>query len=214
MISAAMGDTKAGNAEKSGAEYVTSTDPSCLMQVEGILRRRNSSVRTIHLASILAQTGERRAKSSGRGGRVVTAAQDFLRSAAVKSADLVHRQILRRGIDHYDAAVREGPRAVSRLAGGAREMPEHQARGHQSSRSLSGEFRAAREGARRAGILGRERRRSAALYSGSCCKSRRAHHREIEIHGGGGNSSHASARKTGHPGVRDRPGRIHRAVAE
>lgn len=58
MISAAMGDTKAGNAEKSGAEYVTSTDPSCLMQVEGILRRRNSPVRTIHLASILAHTGD------------------------------------------------------------------------------------------------------------------------------------------------------------
>ena len=58
MISAAMGDTKAGNAEKAGAEYVTSTDPSCLMQVEGILRRRNSRVRTIHLASILAQTSD------------------------------------------------------------------------------------------------------------------------------------------------------------
>ncbi|MGC1167670.1 MAG: LUD domain-containing protein, partial [Candidatus Acidiferrales bacterium] len=38
----------------------------------------------------------------------MTAAQDFLRNAATKSADLVHRQILRRGIDHYDAAVRNG----------------------------------------------------------------------------------------------------------
>ena len=38
----------------------------------------------------------------------MTAAQDFLRNAATKSADLVHRQILRRGIDHYDAAVRSG----------------------------------------------------------------------------------------------------------
>ena len=56
MISAAMGDTKAGNAESSGAEYVTSTDPSCLMQIDGILRRRNSGMRIIHLASILAQT--------------------------------------------------------------------------------------------------------------------------------------------------------------
>jgi L-lactate dehydrogenase complex protein LldE len=56
MISAAMGDTKAGNAEGSGAEYVTSTDPSCLMHIEGILRRKNSPMRTIHLASILAQT--------------------------------------------------------------------------------------------------------------------------------------------------------------
>jgi L-lactate dehydrogenase complex protein LldF len=38
----------------------------------------------------------------------MTAAQDFLRNAATKSADLVHRQIIRRGIDHYDAAVRGG----------------------------------------------------------------------------------------------------------
>jgi L-lactate dehydrogenase complex protein LldE len=56
MISAAMGDTKAGNAEASGAEYITSTDPSCLMQLDGILRHRKSPMRTIHLASILAQT--------------------------------------------------------------------------------------------------------------------------------------------------------------
>jgi L-lactate dehydrogenase complex protein LldE len=56
MISSAMGDSKAGNAEASGAEFVTSTDPSCLMQIEGILRRRKSRVRTLHLASILAQT--------------------------------------------------------------------------------------------------------------------------------------------------------------
>ncbi len=67
-ISAAMGDTKAGNAEASGAEYVTATDPSCLMHIEGILRRRNSKVRTIHLAGILAQTeaaGVRGASASG-----------------------------------------------------------------------------------------------------------------------------------------------------
>lgn len=56
MISAAMGDAKAGNAESSGAEFVTSTDPSCLMQIEGILRRRKSGLRTLHLASILAKT--------------------------------------------------------------------------------------------------------------------------------------------------------------
>jgi L-lactate dehydrogenase complex protein LldE len=56
MISAAMGDTKAGNAEASGAEYVASIDPSCLMQIDGLLRRRNSGVRAIHLASILART--------------------------------------------------------------------------------------------------------------------------------------------------------------
>lgn len=65
MISAAMGDTKAGNAEASGAEFVTAADSSCLLHIEGILRRRNSSVRTIHLASILAQTAEARAEATG-----------------------------------------------------------------------------------------------------------------------------------------------------
>ncbi len=57
MISSAMGDTKTGNAAKSGAEFITSTDPSCLMQIDGILRHRKSPIRTIHIASILAQTG-------------------------------------------------------------------------------------------------------------------------------------------------------------
>jgi L-lactate dehydrogenase complex protein LldE len=63
-ISAAMGDTKAGNAEASGAEYVTATDPSCLLHIDGILRRRESKVRTIYLAGILAQTGGSPARQS------------------------------------------------------------------------------------------------------------------------------------------------------
>jgi len=57
MISVALGDTKVANIEASGAEYVTATDSSCLMHIDGILRRRQSKARTIHLASILAQTG-------------------------------------------------------------------------------------------------------------------------------------------------------------
>jgi L-lactate dehydrogenase complex protein LldE len=51
-----MGDAKAGYAESSGAEYVTATDPSCLLHIDGILRQRKSNVRTIYLAAILAQT--------------------------------------------------------------------------------------------------------------------------------------------------------------
>jgi len=72
-ISAAMGDAKAGFAETAAAEYVTGTDPSCLLHLDGILRRRNSAVHTIHLAGILAQTGgaaERRPPAaSSRGQR-------------------------------------------------------------------------------------------------------------------------------------------------
>jgi L-lactate dehydrogenase complex protein LldE len=59
-VSGAMGDVKANNIEASGAEYVTACDPSCLMHIEGILRRKRSAAKTIHLASILAsQAAER-----------------------------------------------------------------------------------------------------------------------------------------------------------
>jgi L-lactate dehydrogenase complex protein LldE len=68
MISAAMGDTKAGNIEKSGAEYVTAADSSCLMHIEGILRRKRSKARTIHLASILAQTAAAGEQAHFAGG--------------------------------------------------------------------------------------------------------------------------------------------------
>ena len=54
-ISAAMGDVKTANAAATGAAFVTSVDPSCLMHVDGILRRKKSPVQTIHLASILAR---------------------------------------------------------------------------------------------------------------------------------------------------------------
>jgi L-lactate dehydrogenase complex protein LldF len=39
---------------------------------------------------------------------MTTAAQDFLRNAAVKSADLIHRKTIRNSIDHYDSAVVRG----------------------------------------------------------------------------------------------------------
>lgn len=39
---------------------------------------------------------------------ITPAAQEFLRRAAEKSADLTHRQIIRRGIEHYDAAFQRG----------------------------------------------------------------------------------------------------------
>jgi L-lactate dehydrogenase complex protein LldE len=54
MISAAMGDTKTEYAAATGAEFVTSVDPSCLMHLDGVLRKKQSALRTIHLASILA----------------------------------------------------------------------------------------------------------------------------------------------------------------
>jgi L-lactate dehydrogenase complex protein LldE len=54
-ISVAMGESKADSVAVTGAEFVTATDSSCLMHVQGILDRRNAKARTIHLASILAR---------------------------------------------------------------------------------------------------------------------------------------------------------------
>ncbi|MCC7518659.1 MAG: (Fe-S)-binding protein [Verrucomicrobiae bacterium] len=55
-ISCRMGEAKARAIEESGAEYVASGDSSCLMQIAGILARRGSSAKIIHLAEILAST--------------------------------------------------------------------------------------------------------------------------------------------------------------
>jgi L-lactate dehydrogenase complex protein LldE len=53
-VSAAMGERKVAAIEATGAECVVSTESSCLMQIGGLLARRRSSVRTVHLAEVLA----------------------------------------------------------------------------------------------------------------------------------------------------------------
>ncbi len=57
--SLAMGNTKADNILKSGAEVVASADISCLMHIDGILRRRPEAkdVRCMHIAELLT-TGD------------------------------------------------------------------------------------------------------------------------------------------------------------
>jgi L-lactate dehydrogenase complex protein LldE len=57
VISAAMADNKAEFVEASGAEYVASIDPSCLMHIDGRFRRTGQRAKPIHLASILAAEG-------------------------------------------------------------------------------------------------------------------------------------------------------------
>lgn len=56
MISTAMGEVKCASAFETGADYIVSNDSSCLMQVQGLLSRQGSKVKTIHLAEILAQS--------------------------------------------------------------------------------------------------------------------------------------------------------------
>jgi L-lactate dehydrogenase complex protein LldE len=53
-VSAAMGRRKVEAILATGAEYVASTEPSCLLQIRGLLERRGCGVRTVHLAEILS----------------------------------------------------------------------------------------------------------------------------------------------------------------
>jgi len=56
MISYAMDEVKCASIAQTGAEYVVSGDSSCLMQIDGWLRRWKSPVKTISLAEVLAST--------------------------------------------------------------------------------------------------------------------------------------------------------------
>jgi len=52
-LSTAMGNRKVRAIEQAGVTHVASTEPSCLLQIDGLLRRRRSRVRTVHVAEIL-----------------------------------------------------------------------------------------------------------------------------------------------------------------
>jgi L-lactate dehydrogenase complex protein LldE len=54
MISTAMGETKCGLAAKTGADYLISNDSSCLMHLEGLLKRSGSKMKALHIAEVLA----------------------------------------------------------------------------------------------------------------------------------------------------------------
>jgi len=53
-ISTAMDDVKIKSIQETGAEYVVSCDSSCLMQMDGYLKRQNIPIKTISLAEVLA----------------------------------------------------------------------------------------------------------------------------------------------------------------
>ncbi|MEJ7914411.1 MAG: (Fe-S)-binding protein, partial [Chitinophagaceae bacterium] len=55
-VSVKMGKDRITDHSKNGAEYITSSDLSCLMHLEGILHRKKSSVKCIHIAEILNAT--------------------------------------------------------------------------------------------------------------------------------------------------------------
>lgn len=53
-ISTAMAEQKVQNALESGAEYIVSTEASCLMQIDGYIRKHNIPLKAIHIVDILA----------------------------------------------------------------------------------------------------------------------------------------------------------------
>ncbi len=53
-ISIGMGEQKVENALATGAEYLISTDHSCLMHLQGYIRHKGYSLKTLHLADVLA----------------------------------------------------------------------------------------------------------------------------------------------------------------
>ena len=53
-ISIAMADQKVNNALATGADYIISTDASCLLHIDGYIRGKELPIKTMHLADVLA----------------------------------------------------------------------------------------------------------------------------------------------------------------
>ncbi len=53
-ISIAMADQKIENAQATTAEYIISTDMSCLMHIDGRIKNIGSNIKVLHLADVLA----------------------------------------------------------------------------------------------------------------------------------------------------------------
>ncbi|HQR92870.1 MAG: Fe-S oxidoreductase [Bacteroidetes bacterium 24-39-8] len=52
-VSVKMGKDRIDEHQDNDVQYITGVDTSCLMHLEGILRRQNSPIKTIHIAEIL-----------------------------------------------------------------------------------------------------------------------------------------------------------------
>lgn len=55
-VSARMGQDRVADHERQGVACITGADMSCLMHLEGILRRKNSTIKVKHIAEILNGT--------------------------------------------------------------------------------------------------------------------------------------------------------------
>lgn len=53
-ISIGMADQKVGNAMATGADYIISTDLSCLMHLDGYIKYKKLEIKALHIADVLA----------------------------------------------------------------------------------------------------------------------------------------------------------------
>lgn len=53
-IAVSMGEQKINNAIETGAKYLISTDSSCLMHMDGYIKKKNIDLKVMHLADVLA----------------------------------------------------------------------------------------------------------------------------------------------------------------
>ncbi|HJQ82218.1 MAG TPA: (Fe-S)-binding protein [Lacipirellulaceae bacterium] len=59
-VSCMMGNDRIADHERGGTEVLTSTDMSCLMHLEGLLRRQKKLIRVMHIAEVFAAAIESR----------------------------------------------------------------------------------------------------------------------------------------------------------
>jgi L-lactate dehydrogenase complex protein LldE len=59
-VSCLMGQDRIADHEQAGSEILTSTDMSCLMHLDGLIRRQKKPIRVMHVAEILAKAVEER----------------------------------------------------------------------------------------------------------------------------------------------------------
>jgi L-lactate dehydrogenase complex protein LldE len=57
-VSVMMGRDRIQDHLDAGAQVLTSTDSSCLMHLEGLVRRSGQQLRVVHIAEILAGTAK------------------------------------------------------------------------------------------------------------------------------------------------------------
>lgn len=57
-VAVGMAEQKLKNAEETGADYIISTDMSCLMHLQGLIAKQQKPVKLLHLADVLASGWE------------------------------------------------------------------------------------------------------------------------------------------------------------